>query len=612
LLSKMVKFVKSPTTHWADLDREVPDSSGDTESRLALKEMIERKRRNDFVRNREFDMLRKLRRKEALTDADALPGPSYFPSGQPANEDERERTLKKIDEIEAQMSTAWIKRKGDQDQDGVAPAPAPVSDEAPSHEPLMQHGGAGAGEVDHTPLAPSPVAPQVYAQPTYQHARSDDFAATEPMNEAAFEAELARIRANKRAHSAPQPLPAAFEPPAAMSVAAQAHPVAPRAPAAPIFGSGAFLDDMADFQVEVAVPAKLDPEIEEAAIRYANGDAEGAEAGLLELLAEGGRREDDADTWLTLFDLYRATGARGKFDDMALQFAARFGRSAPQFGRDMQVPAAAAAQTVAAPGRFQWVSPVNLGVQSLAAMRGALARSPQPWRLDWRKLNAIELSALLILDDLFKQWASEQVQLRFLGGDQLLQVLAEQSLADDRSADPQWWSARLNLLRLMGEMDQFDLVALSYCVTYEVSPPAWEDPVNNYAPLSDEGHTMLPEDDGDLSTQSTSQFAASDLSSALGELGDGLTRSELTGELLGSAEAALHAVRIGVNTGAIELNCRTLRRVDFAAAGDLLNWSMEQRSGGRAVAFKQVNRLVAAFFGVIGITETARVVLRAD
>ena len=39
---------------------------------------------------------------------------------------------------------------------------------------------------------------------------------------------------------------------------------------------------------------------------------------------------------------------------------------------------------------------------------------------------------------------------------------------------------------------------------------------------------------------------------------------------------------------------------------------MEQRSGGRAVAFKQVNRLVAAFFGVIGITETARVVLRAD
>ena len=52
LLSKMVKFVKSPTTHWSDLDR--PEGKGGaTESRLALKEMIERKRRNDFVRNRE-------------------------------------------------------------------------------------------------------------------------------------------------------------------------------------------------------------------------------------------------------------------------------------------------------------------------------------------------------------------------------------------------------------------------------------------------------------------------------------------------------------------------------------------------------------------------------
>ena len=49
LLSKVVRFVKSPTTHWSDLDR--PDGdAGDSESRLALKEMIERKRRNDFVR----------------------------------------------------------------------------------------------------------------------------------------------------------------------------------------------------------------------------------------------------------------------------------------------------------------------------------------------------------------------------------------------------------------------------------------------------------------------------------------------------------------------------------------------------------------------------------
>ena len=64
-LSKVVKFVRHPTTSWADLDTRQADRESEY-SKAALKEMIERKRRNDFVRKREFDMLRKIRR-EGLT-----------------------------------------------------------------------------------------------------------------------------------------------------------------------------------------------------------------------------------------------------------------------------------------------------------------------------------------------------------------------------------------------------------------------------------------------------------------------------------------------------------------------------------------------------------------
>ena len=60
LLSKMVKFVRNPATNWSDLDAAQTDRE-DALSKQLLKEMIERKRRNDFVRKREFDMLRKLR-----------------------------------------------------------------------------------------------------------------------------------------------------------------------------------------------------------------------------------------------------------------------------------------------------------------------------------------------------------------------------------------------------------------------------------------------------------------------------------------------------------------------------------------------------------------------
>ena len=112
LFSKMVKFVRSPGTQWNDLDEASSVKEGSL-SKQALKEMIERKRRNDFVRKREFDMLRKLRRREASGGgpADASVRPSFFQSSMPSRPDDRAMTLKKIDEIEAQMSMQWWKTK---------------------------------------------------------------------------------------------------------------------------------------------------------------------------------------------------------------------------------------------------------------------------------------------------------------------------------------------------------------------------------------------------------------------------------------------------------------------------------------------------------------------
>ena len=63
---KMVKFVANPGTEWTDLASR-SDLARETETaKSELKSMIERKRRNDFVRKRELDMLRQVRR-EGLT-----------------------------------------------------------------------------------------------------------------------------------------------------------------------------------------------------------------------------------------------------------------------------------------------------------------------------------------------------------------------------------------------------------------------------------------------------------------------------------------------------------------------------------------------------------------
>lgn len=59
LLSKVVRFVRNPTVNWNELDNLEAERESQY-SKQMLKEMIERKRRNDFVRKREFDHLRKL------------------------------------------------------------------------------------------------------------------------------------------------------------------------------------------------------------------------------------------------------------------------------------------------------------------------------------------------------------------------------------------------------------------------------------------------------------------------------------------------------------------------------------------------------------------------
>jgi hypothetical protein len=136
------------------------------------------------------------------------------------------------------------------------------------------------------------------------------------------------------ARPSPSPRPGAADPPPAMTRVPVAgsnvgHPAAlgcalRRRGAPPAFRRPSCLPvDVEEFA--------HDPELEEASIRFANGDDKGAEAGLLEVLGPKGSRVGHDETWLTLFDLYRATGQQDRFESAAIEFAGRFGRSAPQW-----------------------------------------------------------------------------------------------------------------------------------------------------------------------------------------------------------------------------------------------------------------------------------------
>jgi hypothetical protein len=69
--------------------------------------------------------------------------------------------------------------------------------------------------------------------------------------------------------------------------------------------------------------------------------------------------------------------------------------------------------------------------------------------------------------------------------------------------------------------------------------------------------------------------------------------------------------QIGLAT-AVSVSCARLIRVDFIAAGDLLNWVLARRGESRSVHFVEAHRLLALFFGAMGFNEHAKVKLRRD
>jgi ABC-type transporter Mla MlaB component len=611
LLSKVAKFVRNPTKDWSELDQKEPEAEGGY-SKEALKEMIERKRQNDFVRKREFDHLRKLRRRDPLGPPDQAGRPSFFQSSMTSNHDDRAETLKKIDEIEAQMSRQWWKGKEAASRAGAFPMgsgaglkPEAGPTQPPTTVPSEPDAAATSGGEDShfQPTEASGLRPgsSQWGEPEgggeYIPTQLADASPTMPASMALRQGLAASA---SRPISRPQSLPAQG---------------GPRMPVGAGFSTQRLY-------AQVPVDNLTDPDLEDAAIRFANGDDAGAEESLLAALASGEQRPELTETWMSaLFDLYRATGQQARFDSVALEFANRYGRSAPAWfsmpdmlGRSKSVAPVKARPSTSVASPADWSSPAQLDAAALQELQ-ALMRVPGPLVLDWQAVGAIAPDAVPLLSQMVAHWCVSPALLVFRGHASLERALLALTPSGDRSVDPVCWQLRMDALRIMRLQDAFELVALDYCVTYEVSPPSWQEPrcscdlqgLNDPAEAEaedirsrwDEPHSMWDDPLRNLTVPA-----------GLEEQPPAVV--ELYGEIIGDAAEVLAKLEKGMEGSTrMVVSCARLIRVDFSAAGSILNWVAEQQGQGCQVQFRDVNRMVAAFFNVIGISEHARVVPRA-
>ncbi len=563
-LRKVVRFAMNPTTDWADLNR--PSQLG-TETDLAkaeIKAMIERKRRNDFVRKREFDMLRKIRREglsgEGLADLEGL---SHLEDSEVRiSEDFGMRTDQdvkdKIDAIERQM---------------VGDAPDVSAPRRPAVAPGGWGLGAGAGL---TTLPPD-----------------DDAAHDALLN--AFKPTRPLLR---------DPDGSLFEGPAPST------PLVPRQSVRmPLNERDPALD------VEVTEVAVHDPELDEAVMAFASADDERCEEVLRTLIEPGGTRARHSETWLVLFDLYRATGQQWRFDSLAGEYAERFGSSPPQWYSLPQQVADAAAQPGESAGFDRtlhandatWVAPETIDPGAIRHLRSRLASTPLPWVIDWQAVLDIEVQACVELTQLMQEWADRSLDLRWIGGGRLLDILADIAPMGARAVDPSYWMLRMEALRLAQRPNEFDQAALDYCMTYEVSPPSWM-PARCTVKLIDAAGATQP---GEALAPSSSLPPTFNESMPYAEADPDRVSVDLNGQLLGDIGPLLNrlAARVGSATQ-VQISCARLIRMDFIAAGDLLNWVLARKNEGRAIQFVDAHRLVALFCGAMGLSEQARVTVR--
>ena len=513
-----------------------------------------------------------------------------------SKQDDRAGTIKKIDDIEAQMSRQWWKAK-----DAVTSQPVRMSGHAGLRSsqalPLDNIRAYAITEPAALPIktdappstgfAPTDISPQ-YGEPQ----RSESRTSAEPIVEM-----LAALD-----HSLN--LNFDFGPSASIDKAVEPADVELHFP-----------------DLDASVYAH-DSDLEEAAIRFANGDVAGAETALQALVRQTPVPPVHSEVWLALFDLYRASNQQDRFDTVAIDFAGRFGRTAPawfsipdQAGLSLpadRVQAAAAGHG----GSFTWMCPSVLSAAVVSSLQSALLlRAPASVQIGWASVGVIDITAVQGLADIFEAWAGQAVQLVFADVEQLQNVLKSHTASGDATAHPHWWRVRLALLRILRSQDAFDMVALEYCITYEVSPPAWQAAICGYSVLDAHNDGVLRDVEA-LSTLDSSGLKDSDASGST--LSPGLattpvSRGTLSGLVLGDASLALAQVDAQASSkDLLVVACDTLVRIDFSAAGSVLNWAAEQHAMGRKVQFIGLHRLAAIFFNIIGINENATIIPRRN
>lgn len=376
-------------------------------------------------------------------------------------------------------------------------------------------------------------------------------------------------------------------------VAASTRPNAPARPAStpqaamiapgtlPVIGATtAFLLNGATALGDIATPASDATAIlEEAAILFSNGQTEVVEQMLIGAIQEDNLGGATLTGWWMLFDLYQISGKQQEFETLSIEYVKKFETSPPAWtGNNASAKKASPAGAVPS---VAFSGKLDASAGKMLERLQKYSESHRTLRLEFNRVGEVHPEGCTLLLDMLKKLHKSGHDLILVGAADMvtkIRAIVEVGRRDETEAP---WLLLLEVLRLLNREQEFEEASIDYCITYEVSPPAFVPPKNKVTTAAAESSAADDSENDDFKMPVVVEGAIDQLLIAIGAYTDQHNPSVI--------------------------DCSRLTRVDFTAAGKMLTGLAPFCGNGKVIEFRNVNHLVAALFSVIGIKDLVRV-----
>lgn len=316
----------------------------------------------------------------------------------------------------------------------------------------------------------------------------------------------------------------------------------------------------------------LQADVEQVVVLFAN-DQDAAARSVLESLLSAYSGSDGVRLWRLLFDLLQVQGEQAAFERRSVEFAQQFEMSPPAWRTyETQAPTAtgSGAQVFVLQGVL--TDEHRSTLQQLGAMLGKAGEL----RIDCSKLAGCDEQIAGMLADMLIAARRLGKVSHLAGVEGFIKRLDERLQAGVRERESAW-RLLLELLQRQGTQAHFEERAVDYAVTFERSPPSWEElPV---AEPSEDTASAVPPDEA--------IYLAGPL------------RNQRFNELQEIIEQQAQPV----------IDFSAVPRLDFYSAGQLVNRLAPFKAKGKDVVIRSPNHLVAELMAVVGLNKHARIIV---